>query len=76
MRKFALAVAIHEPNNSGLDLLNRDARRAGEPEYPETTWNWIIRDEVPRVKSYGETFFEQHTAKPMSASEMRRQFPI
>ena len=76
MRKFALTLAIHEPNTSGLDIVNREAKRLGETEYPQSTWDWIIRDEVPRIKAYGETFFNQHTDKPMSASEMRRQFPI
>ena len=76
MRKFALTLAIHEPNEIGLSIVNREAKRLGETEYPQSTWEWIIRDEVPRISAYGDQFFTQHTDKPMSAAEMRKQFPL
>ena len=75
MRRFALRTAIQNPNSTGLNSVNAEARNRGEREYPPSTWYCLVRYEVPRVKKYPD-FFEKHTESPRTFTELQKQWPL
>lgn len=75
MRKFALSIA-HVRGQSGLDIVNAEAKIRGEKPYPQTTWNSLVKQEMPRWKKYGDDFFNKHTDKPFSWGDLKRDWPL
>lgn len=76
MRKFALKIALEQPNLTGLTLVNHEAKIRGEKPYPESTWSSLVKNEVPRVKKYGNKFFDSHTDSPVSWGDLKTRWPI
>lgn len=76
MRKFALKIALEQPNLTGLTLVNHEAKIRGEKPYPESTWASLVKNEVPRVNKYKDAFFEAHTEHPFSWGDLKTQWPL
>jgi len=76
MRKFALMTACEDPGLSGLLAVNQHAKKMGEHPYPASTWNCLVKNEVPRVKKFGNEFFNSHTNTPCTFSRLKDQWPL
>ena len=75
MRKFALSIA-QARGQPGLDIVNAEAKIRGEKPYPQTTWNSLVKQEVPRWNKYGNDFFDKHTDNPFSWGDLKRRWPL
>ena len=76
MRKFALSTARDQPPDLGLDIVNSEAKIRGEKPYPQTTWDSLVKQEMPRWKKYGDDFFNKHTDNPFSWGDLKRGWPL
>jgi hypothetical protein len=75
MRKAALKIALEDPTDNGLRRVNIIAENLGEPPYPKTTWDSLVKNEVPRVKKYPD-FFDSHTENPYTWGKLKTQWPL
>jgi hypothetical protein len=75
MRKFALSTA-RATGDTGLDIVNAEAKRRGERLYPKATWDSLVKQEVPRWKKYGDDFFNKHTDNPFSWGDLKKGWPL
>ena len=76
MRKAALKIAMEDHSDNGLRRANAIAENLGEPLYPKTTWNSLVKNEVPRVEKYPNEFFDAHTDHPYSWGDLKKQWPL